>query len=200
MGATEERRRHPFWQRPKTRRLLRLAWPALGVWVVALLHELFYPREFSSLSAAALWVWLGILGALVFFFMLAFAYVFVAAAAKAPTKVRLLACAANLSTPILAFLLLWPSAEPEQIAEVECKQLHDKAMLWKTIHRKPSDSLDEMVAPLRPENGENFLEAVPDDPWGRPYLLKREGTKIRVYSWGEDGKEGTDDDIVYPAE
>ncbi|MHC4164914.1 MAG: type II secretion system protein GspG [Planctomycetota bacterium] len=87
--------------------------------------------------------------------------------------------------------------EPVWLAEVRCKTLHDKAMIWK-VNRKPPDSLGEMVAPLREGDDEDFLDSVPDDPWGHPYVLKREGTKIRVYSWGEDGQEGTDDDIVYP--
>ncbi|MHC4973192.1 MAG: type II secretion system protein GspG [Planctomycetota bacterium] len=87
---------------------------------------------------------------------------------------------------------------PVEAAVAQCKELHDKAMLWKIINRKPPDSLDEMMAPLRKGDDENFLESVPDDPWGHPYVLKRKGMTIRIYSWGEDGKESTDDDIVYP--
>jgi len=87
---------------------------------------------------------------------------------------------------------------PVEAALAQCKRLYDAAMVWKTINRKPPDSLDEMVAPLRKGDDENFLDSVPDDPWDHPYVLKREGTKIRIYSWGEDGKEGTDDDIVFP--
>ena len=39
---------------------------------------------------------------------------------------------------------------------------------------------------------------VPEDPWGRPYRLSRKGKEIRIYSLGEDGRRGSDDDIVYP--
>ncbi|MHC4491743.1 MAG: type II secretion system protein GspG [Planctomycetota bacterium] len=84
------------------------------------------------------------------------------------------------------------------IAETKCKSLHDQAMIWKMINRKPPDSLDEMVAPLKQGDDANFLESVPEDPWGNPYILEREGSKIRIYSWGDDGQEGTEDDIVYP--
>lgn len=85
------------------------------------------------------------------------------------------------------------------IAETQCKELHDKAMLWKTIKRKPPDSLDEMMAPLR-QGDQDFLETVPEDPWGNPYVLERDGSRLRIFSWGEDGQEGTEDDIMYPPE
>ncbi|MHC4162048.1 MAG: prepilin-type N-terminal cleavage/methylation domain-containing protein [Planctomycetota bacterium] len=55
------------------------------------------------------------------------------------------------------------------IAETKCKSLHDQAMIWKMINRKPPDSLDEMVAPLKQGDDANFLESVPEDPWGNPY-------------------------------
>ena len=87
-----------------------------------------------------------------------------------------------------------------QIAQTQCKTLHNKAMTWKMIHRKPPESLDDMKAPLRDGDDEDFLDTIPEDPWGNPYVLERDGSKIRIYSWGEDGQEGTEDDIVYPPE
>jgi len=86
------------------------------------------------------------------------------------------------------------------LARTQCKDLHDKAMMWKMITRKPPESLAEMVAPLRKGAPERFMDSVPEDPWGRPYRLSREERKIRIYSLGEDGRRGSDDDIVYPAE
>jgi hypothetical protein len=84
------------------------------------------------------------------------------------------------------------------LARTQCKELHDKAMMWKMITRKPPESLVEMVAPLRKGDPEKFMYSVPEDPWGRPYRLSREERKIRIYSLGEDGRRGSDDDIVYP--
>ncbi len=101
MEATEVRRRHPFWRRPKTRSFIRLAWPALCAWVLTLVYvELFHARD-TAFFVANFWVWAGMFSAAIFFYLLAFAYVFLAAAANAPIKIRLLACAANLSAPIL---------------------------------------------------------------------------------------------------
>jgi hypothetical protein len=84
------------------------------------------------------------------------------------------------------------------LARSRCKELHDIVMLWKTTNRKPPESFAEMVAPLRPGDDQKFMESVPEDPWGRPYRLSRKGKEIRIYSLGEDGRRGSDDDIVYP--
>ena len=46
------------------------------------------------------------------------------------------------------------------IAQTKCKTLHDKAMMWKMINRKPPDSIEEMVAPLKDGDDENFLDSV----------------------------------------
>lgn len=36
---------------------------------------------------------------------------------------------------------------------------------------------------------------VPLDPWGRPYQYEVIGKQVRIWSAGEDGAEGTEDDI-----
>jgi general secretion pathway protein G len=84
------------------------------------------------------------------------------------------------------------------IAETKCKEYFDQAKTWKMIKKKAPESLDEMTAELNPGDGP-FLEVV-DDPWGNPYVLEREGNNVRVFSFGPDGTEGTEDDIVYPRE
>jgi hypothetical protein len=83
-----------------------------------------------------------------------------------------------------------------EIASAFCKDYYDSAKTWRMIKKKYPDSLEEMAAPLR--RGEEDFLRVEDDPWGNPYVLKRKGNQLRVYSWGPDGKEGTDDDVVYP--
>ena len=91
------------WQRLKTRSFIRLAWPALGAWVLTVvLVGLPHARDPAFVvSNAHSWVLLGLYFAAILFYMLAFAYAFVAAAANAPIKIRLLACVANLSAPTL---------------------------------------------------------------------------------------------------
>ena len=82
------------------------------------------------------------------------------------------------------------------IAETKCKEYYDNAKFWRTVKKSYPDSLEEMQAPLRPGE-DNFIQ-VEDDPWGNPYQLEPDGRQIRVRSFGRDGAEGTEDDIVYP--
>lgn len=194
--TTEQR---PAGQRSQTRSFVYFAWPALAAWGLALV---FVARPEGHSDVHVL-VGLGVILAAGGFGVVTLVYTVVAAVANAPTKIRLLACAANLSVVVL---LLWaPSFRslitppgPETIARVQCRTLHDKAMIWKMIHRKPPNSLDEMVAPLRPGDEEDFLEAVPNDPWDHPYVLEVNAKELRVRSFGPDGKKGTEDDVVYP--
>ncbi len=90
--------------------------------------------------------------------------------------------------------------EPARLVELQCRSLHVKAMMWKRINRKPPDSLGAMVAPLRQSDEEDFLESVPEDAWGNPYVLEVNAEELRVRSFGPDGRKGTEDDIVYPRE
>ncbi len=63
-------------------------------------------------------------------------------------------------------------------------------------------SLQDLVQ--QPSNAKNwhgpYLEALPVDPWGNPYVYyypgKHNTTGYDLLSMGPDGKEGTDDDIV----
>jgi len=86
----------------------------------------------------------------------------------------------------------------ESVAKTKCKEYHDAAKAWRTVKHKTPTSLEEMEAPLRP-GGENWIEVV-DDPWGNKYILEADGAKVRIRSWGPDGQDGTEDDIMYPAE
>ena len=88
-------------------------------------------------------------------------------------------------------------AGQQKIALAQCKQYYDDAKIWKLHKKKYPSSLEEMEAPLTDGDDEPFIEVV-DDPWGNPYYLEQEGKRIRVWSWGPDGQEQTDDDIVYP--
>jgi len=85
------------------------------------------------------------------------------------------------------------------IAEAKCKEYHDNAKMWRTIRKKYPSTLEDMEEPLNPGSAEPFIR-VEDDPWGNPYVLERDGARIRVYSFGPDGQEGTDDDVMYPRE
>jgi general secretion pathway protein G len=36
---------------------------------------------------------------------------------------------------------------------------------------------------------------IPNDPWGNPYQYESTGGAYRIWSWGEDGQDGTGDEI-----
>jgi general secretion pathway protein G len=36
---------------------------------------------------------------------------------------------------------------------------------------------------------------IPNDPWGNPYQYESTGGSYRIWSWGEDGQDGTGDEI-----
>ena len=82
------------------------------------------------------------------------------------------------------------------IAQTKCKDYYDSAKTWRMIKKEYPGDLQDMQAPLRP--GEEDFIRVDDDPWGNPYVLEIEGRKVRVWSFGPDGNEGTEDDIAYP--
>jgi general secretion pathway protein G len=85
------------------------------------------------------------------------------------------------------------------IAQTKCKEYYDLAQTWRTIQKKWPDSLEDMEAPLDSGSKDPFTEVI-EDPWGNKYVLYKEGSSVRVMSWGPDGQEGTEDDITYPEE
>jgi general secretion pathway protein G len=85
------------------------------------------------------------------------------------------------------------------IAATKCKEYHDLAKTWHMVQKKWPESLEDMEAPLDAGSKDNFTEVV-DDPWGNKYVLSKEGNSVIVVSWGPDGQEGTEDDIMYPEE
>ena len=44
--------------------------------------------------------------------------------------------------------------------------------------------------PARRWNPEGYLEKVPVDPWGAPYVFRSDGNGFVIYSFGADGVEG----------
>jgi general secretion pathway protein G len=83
-----------------------------------------------------------------------------------------------------------------RIAKAQCKQYHDDARAWRLETNRWPESLEDLEAPIR-QGEENFTEIV-EDPWGNEYMFERDGNRIRVWCWGPDGQEGTEDDISYP--
>ena len=65
----------------------------------------------------------------------------------------------------------------------------------------PKSIQDLVTVPSNAKNWHGpYLEKVPQDPWGNPYIYyypgKHNSSGYDLVSVGPDGKEGTDDDIV----
>ncbi|MFC4993621.1 type II secretion system major pseudopilin GspG [Rubritalea tangerina] len=93
-----------------------------------------------------------------------------------------------------------------QKAESEMQTLAGHLMNYKNLAgRYPTSEqgLDALInkptsAP-KPRRWDQTLKALPDDPWGNPYIYKMPGTKdsstYELISYGADGQPGGDDDI-----
>ena len=73
---------------------------------------------------------------------------------------------------------------PANAARTDCGRYRCAVNVWWARHNNEwPRSLEEVLGKVEP------------DPWGNPYILVRDGERVRVGSLGPDGQEGTDDDI-----
>ncbi len=57
--------------------------------------------------------------------------------------------------------------------------------------------MEKPVSEPLPQNWNRYMEKVPQDPWGKPYLYLQPGKQgdVDVFSPGPNGRSGDDDDI-----
>lgn len=69
----------------------------------------------------------------------------------------------------------------------------------------PDSSMGLQALMVKPANVDNWrgpymTKDIPADPWGHPYVYEYPGKHVEgrydLYSWGPDGRAGTDDDIT----
>jgi general secretion pathway protein G len=85
-------------------------------------------------------------------------------------------------------------------AETQMKAFQQSIDQYYFQHRKIPSSL-EALSEVDPQTGEAYMDSIPMDPWGQPYVLKNlTGRKYQILSFGKDETEGTEDDIVWPRE
>lgn len=96
---------------------------------------------------------------------------------------------------LASLLVIEPQASgPQDVARRQCDEYYEKVRAWHEVRGEYPESLEAMEAPLRPGDKENFVR-LEKDPWGRPYLLRRDDGRIVIVSRGPDGRERTWDDI-----
>ena len=83
-------------------------------------------------------------------------------------------------------------------AETQMANFETSINMYYMRHRKLPTSLDQLTEE-DPKTGDKWMEKIPDDPWGYPYELKiLSNKKYQIISVGEDGQEGTEDDVLWP--
>jgi hypothetical protein len=124
-----------------------------------------------------------------------------------PLTIKVLFWAFGVSSAVaLASLVLFrprPSRGPglEDVAHMQMQRLRDGAQLYYLDHRVLPKSLDVLTNVSR-RTGEPYVEAIPLDPWNRPYeyaVIESGRREFRVRSLGPDGRRDTDDDLSSPA-
>lgn len=86
---------------------------------------------------------------------------------------------------------------------VDLKEIAGALKLYKLdngVYPSTEQGLDALVSPPtvgilpRRWNPEGYLEKVPLDPWGHPYLYLSDGKQYKLASLGADGEEGGEDE------
>jgi len=80
--------------------------------------------------------------------------------------------------------------DPKEVAAAFCKAHYDILMRWVTGHGRYPEGDREINAAAHATKAR--------DPWGHAYFVQVERNEPRVFSWGPDGEQDTDDDIYYP--
>jgi len=82
-----------------------------------------------------------------------------------------------------------------EVAELTMENLQGAIQMYYLRNRKMPQTL-EALTEEDPKSGEAWLPSIPMDPWGTPYqYTPLGGEKFMIVSFGEDGQEGTEDDI-----
>ncbi len=81
-------------------------------------------------------------------------------------------------------------------AKIQMSEIAKAIDLFKITEKKVPDSLDELTQ--EDDNGEAYMEEIPDDPWDTPYEYRPDGRKkYFLGSAGPDRQLDTDDDIIH---
>jgi general secretion pathway protein G len=83
----------------------------------------------------------------------------------------------------------------ELAAKVDTRTLREVLNRYKIDNRRFPTEAEGLAALTNSEK--RYLDKLPVDPWGQPYRYANPGKRqeVEVFSYGPDGKPGTDDDI-----
>lgn len=80
-------------------------------------------------------------------------------------------------------------------AKTDCKMIAEQVSFFYTKKGRLPDDLNELTE--KDDNGNSYINELPNDPWDSAYELVPGDTRrdFRVISWGPDRNPGTEDDI-----
>lgn len=80
----------------------------------------------------------------------------------------------------------------------QIKEIEKAIAMYKMETGRYPEDLDQLMEPVGVHD-EGLMEDIPVDPWGNAYVYDPSGgtkKKYIIISWGEDGVEGTEDDVT----
>ena len=92
-------------------------------------------------------------------------------------------------------------ASPKGVALAQMSSFGGAIRLYSLDRRSLPQSLEELTR--SDENGNAYIEKIPSDPWGQPYVyrvLDAARQRYEIRSGGEDRELATDDDVLWPPE
>jgi hypothetical protein len=90
---------------------------------------------------------------------------------------------------------------PKGVALAQMSNFGGAIQLYSLDRRSLPRSLDQLTQ--SDENGNAYIEKIPSDPWGQPYVyrvLDAARQRYEIRSEGEDRELATDDDLIWPPE
>jgi type II secretory pathway pseudopilin PulG len=83
-------------------------------------------------------------------------------------------------------------------AEQQMARFEEGIKLYYAENRNLPESLQDLTRE-DPRTGEKWMDSIPKDPWGGEYAYRvLVPPEFRLRSFGQDGQEGTSDDIPWP--
>lgn len=85
-----------------------------------------------------------------------------------------------------------------ETAKSGCKTVYEAAQRWTLKNRGRTPTMEDLAQ--ENDDGYSYLEGDTRDPWDNEYVIveRDTGKGFRILSYGPDGSEDTEDDIVHP--
>lgn len=73
-------------------------------------------------------------------------------------------------------------------AKRQMQTLKDQVLAYRMERNEWPDELEQLTQ--KDQRGNNYMDNIPEDPWGNQYGLQIEGSDVIVWCYGADGQPG----------